>query len=158
MTNRKKINSTRLFLKLSLAFALLFLVFYACKKNNSTSTGTQCYCPDPLRQVDSSSVIGCWVLTDTLFYTKFSSDSIWVPINQNASVIKLVFDSSFCQDINFSWTYANYTQFKMIGNSLQLVPTENNGWITTITLAGNNELILDRTDATTGVKERFKRE
>jgi hypothetical protein len=159
MTNRKKINSARVLAKLVFSFALLFLVFYSCKKSNSGGNAvTPCICPDPITAVDSSSIVGCWVLTDTMAYSKFSPDSIWVQ-NTIPVVIKFNTDSSFCHDTTFTWGFAHYTGVgKQSSGLLQMIPPEDNGWYTYVTLAGHNELILDRTNAISGVKQRYKRQ
>jgi hypothetical protein len=147
-------------MKVVLPFILLFLIVWSCKKRTTvTRAAPTCVCPDSSVKIDSSSMFGCWILTDTLAYSSINlDDSLWIPISTTPAVIKFNIDSSFCYDSNFAWSFSHYDRFEGQGDYRELVPQDSTGEGTFVMLAGNNELILVRHGIDSGIKERYRRQ
>jgi hypothetical protein len=146
-----------------ISLVLSSLLFAGCCKqfeDLDKKTSNTCNCPNLVKQVDSSSVIGCWVLTDSLIYNVSLKDSVLVPVHGDSVVIRLNADSSFCSDASFPWSSAHYDHFRMQGNYLYLFPGGYGSSVRPagIILAGNDELILVQSGVDAGVEEHYKRQ
>ena len=147
-----------------LSLILFSLLLAGCRKQlqngNENPPVNTCNCQSPVKPVDTSSVIGCWVLTDTNFYSVPGiTDTIWIPVPGDSVIIRFSPDSSFCYGNNFPWSFEDYNKFTEEGNYLYLVDSPNgpNPMSAGIQLVGNNGLILIRHGVDTGVRERYKR-
>jgi hypothetical protein len=145
-------------MKVVLKFSFLILAFSSCLKGTEPppKPSYTCDCPDQSIKVDSSSVFGCWLLTDTSYYSQIITNP-WIPINRVPAVIKFNPDSSFCYDSNFTWSYARYNYFTSEGAFIFLESTYAGQHPVSAQLTGNNELILSFIYIDAGPEERYRR-